>query len=115
MKLLVLLNDEDPDAWERATDDERQEVFAAHDAFDAALRERGKVLAGEALAPAREARGVKGGLVVDGPFAEAAEHLGGFYLVEIDSMEAALEAARLLPHSYTVEVRPAVDIEGYEG
>lgn len=115
MRLLVLLSEDGPAAWEHATEEERQVVFDAHAAFDAALRERGSILSGEALAPAAEARGVRGQLVVEGPFAEAAEHLGGFYLVEIDSMDAALEAARLLPAGYTIEVRPCVAIEGYDG
>ena len=115
MKLLVLLNEDDPSAWDRATEEERQAVFEAHGAFDAAIAERGKMLGGEALAPPSEARGVKGQLVVDGPFAEAAEHLGGYYLVDVPSMEVALEAARLLPAGYTVELRPVVEIEGYDG
>lgn len=114
MKFLILLNEDDPSAWDTATEEERQVVFDAHAAFDAALKERGAILAGEALAPPSEARGVKDQMVVDGPFAEAAEHLGGFYLAELDSMESALEIARLLPMGYTVEVRPAVEIEGYD-
>lgn len=115
VKFLVLLNEDDPSAWERASDEQRQAVFDAHAAFDAALAERGAILAGEALAGVDQARGVSGGLVVEGPFAEAAEHLGGFYLVELESMEVALELAQLLPSGYDVEVRPVIAIEGYDG
>ena len=46
-------------------------------------------------------------LVTDGPFAEVAEHLVGFYLVEARDLDDALELARALP-SPTVEVRPMV-------
>lgn len=111
VKLLVLLNEDDPSSWDRATDAERQAVMDHHAAFAAALRHRGSILGGEALAAATEARGVKGGLVVDGPYAESAEHLGGYYLVDVDSMETALEIACLLPPHYSVEIRPVVEIE----
>jgi hypothetical protein len=44
----------------------------------------------------------------DGPFAETKEQLGGFYIVECDTEELALDAAARLPGSKwgTVEVRP---------
>ncbi|MCP4380475.1 MAG: YciI family protein [Hyphomicrobiales bacterium] len=45
--------------------------------------------------------------VLDGPFAETKEHLLGFYLVECESMEGAVAAARALPQSIShYEVRP---------
>jgi len=52
--------------------------------------------------------------VTEGPYAEVAEQLGGFYLIDVDSMETALDLARLLPDGYTIEVRPAIHIEGYD-
>ena len=45
-------------------------------------------------------------MVTDGPYAETVEQLGGFYLVELPDLDAAVEAARLLPSAYTIEVRP---------
>jgi hypothetical protein len=46
-------------------------------------------------------------VVVDGPFAETKEHFGGFYLVEVDSLEAALAYARRIPgvERRAIEVR----------
>ena len=50
--------------------------------------------------------------VVDGPFAETKEVLGGFNLIEADSIEEALEYAQRLPWAATgcIEVRPVRDI-----
>lgn len=115
MKVLVLMAEADPAAWDRATEEERLEVFAAHDRFSAAAETRGSVLGGEALAgvaQARTLRTVDGRRqVTDGPYAETVEQLGGFYLLEVDDVATALDLCRLLPPSYTLEVRPVVEID----
>lgn len=118
MRYLVLLAEEDPDFWARADQAERDALMAAHAAFDAAVRERGRLLAGEALddAPsARTLRTLDGARVfTEGPYAESVEHLGGFYLVEVDDRATVEELVRILPESYAVEVRPAVQVAGYD-
>lgn len=99
--------------WEAADDAARDRVVDAFRAFDAAVQERGTILAGEALAPPSEARTVRPGrerAVTDGPYAETVEQSGGFYLVDLPSHDDAVAAARLLPAEYTVEVRPVVDV-----
>jgi hypothetical protein len=113
VKVLVLLTG-DPEAWDAASEQEREAEMAAHDAFSAAVAARGSVEAGEALALAPEARTLRtvGGqrVVTEGPYAETVEQLGGFYLLDVDSMDTAVELCRLLPADYTVEVRPVVEI-----
>ena len=52
--------------------------------------------------------------VTDGPFAELAEQVGGYYDVELPDLDAAIAAACLLPPAYTVEIRPVIRIEGYD-
>jgi hypothetical protein len=49
-------------------------------------------------------------LVTDGPFAETKEQLGGYYLIEVESMDEALEWAAKLPSARygSIEVRPLV-------
>ena len=49
-------------------------------------------------------------LVTDGPFAETKEQLGGYYLVEVDNLDDAIEAAGRCPGAQhgTVEVRPVL-------
>jgi hypothetical protein len=118
MKYLVLLAEEEGD-WQNATPEERQAVMDAHTAFHKAVTERATMLAGEALAESsagRTLRHVDGEpLVTDGPFTEGVEQLGGFYLIEAESPDLVLDLCRLLPTSYAVEVRPVIEIEGYEG
>jgi hypothetical protein len=51
-------------------------------------------------------------LTTDGPFADTKEHLGGFFLLEADDLDAALEMAARIPAARTggaVEVRPVVE------
>ena len=47
-------------------------------------------------------------VVTDGPFAETKEHLGGFYLIDVPSLDDAIEAAARVPGARTgkVEIRP---------
>jgi hypothetical protein len=51
-------------------------------------------------------------LVTDGPFAETREQLGGYYILETDSIDEALEAAKECPGALfgTVELRPIMDM-----
>jgi hypothetical protein len=118
MKYLVLLAEEEGD-WENASAEARQVVMDAHTAFHKAVAERATMLAGEALAESstgRTLRHVDGEpLVTEGPYAEGVEQLGGFYLIEAESEGLLLDLCRLLPTSYAVEVRPVIEIEGYEG
>ena len=51
-------------------------------------------------------------LLTDGPFVDAKEHLGGYYLVEADDLDAALEIAARIPAARmggAIEVRPLVE------
>ncbi|WP_122818709.1 YciI family protein [Nocardioides pantholopis] len=115
MKFLVLMAEEDHFAkWDRADAALRERVVADFTAFDAAVAERGSVLAGEALDHPGAARTVRPGAdrpVTDGPYAEAVEQLGGLYLIDVPSMEDAVQLAALLPREYAVEVRPVVEVE----
>jgi hypothetical protein len=117
---MVLMAEEDPEAWDRATQAYRDEIFDRHKSFDKAVRERGEMLAGEALALPKQAVTMRPGtgrdrMVTQGPYAETVEQLGGFYLIDVDSLDTAIDLVRLLPDSYAVEVRPAIHIEGYDG
>lgn len=115
MRFLVLLTEEDHFAkWDRADEAERERAFAAYRGFATAVRSRGRILAGDALHGPGRARTVRPGpdrLVTDGPFAETVEQVGGFYLIDVPSLEVAVEAARLLPAEYTIEVRPTLEVE----
>jgi hypothetical protein len=79
--------------------------------YDEQLQARGKLVASEALQSAETATTVRMRRnklsVTDGPFAETSEQLGGFYLVEADSEEEALQLAAGIPSARfsSVEVR----------
>ncbi|HEU4332011.1 MAG TPA: YciI family protein [Lapillicoccus sp.] len=117
MEFLVLIAYEDS-GWDSATAEERQEFFDAHHAFEQAVYARGRLVSGAALADADRGFTVRhdggGWQRTEGPFAETAEQIGGFYLLEMPDERAAQEAVQHLPRQYTLEVRPVVDIDGYE-
>ena len=78
------------------------------------MRQRGTLVVGHALHRPENARTVRAGsdrLVTDGPFAESAEQIGGFYLIDVPDLDTAVTVARLLPAECDVEVRPTLGIE----
>ena len=117
MKFLLLMAEENhADRWEALDDAGQEAVFERFRAFTAAVRERGTLVAVEALERPSAARTVRAGdgprrPVTDGPFAETVEHLGGLWIVDLPDLEAAVSAATLLPAAYSVEVRPLMDID----
>ncbi len=90
-------------------------------AYDQELRERGYVIAAEALAPVDTATTVrvnKGQTsVTDGPFAETKEQLGGFYMIEARDMNDAIQVAARIPAARIgcVEVRPVRELDIEKG
>ena len=96
--------------WAAADEEQRRRAYAAHGRFAALLGERGAALGGEELALSGTATTVRrDGLLTDGPYAETAEQLGGFYLVEAADLDEALEYAReLAAMGDVIEVRPVV-------
>src|ERR1700685_1855152 len=85
-------------------------------AYDEELRRSGHYLASDALQHVTAARTVRvrnGKLsVIDGPFAETKEPLGGFLLVEARDLDEAVELASRIPMAKhgTIEVRPVMEI-----
>ena len=81
------------------------------------LRDRGVLVAAEALQPVETATTVRvrGGraTITDGPFAETKEQLAGFYLVDARNLDEALEIAVKIPPARegSVEVRPVRELE----
>ena len=115
MKFLLIMH-MNPQIWNGLTDDERREVMAGHGEFMETVRASGEMIGTVALGePASSAVvRVRDGLpaVSDGPYLETKEYLGGYYLVEVESRERALELAALIPDAKVdglgIEVRPVV-------
>ena len=93
------------------SEDESRALYAEMVEFGQGLAARGQLLASESLRPdshgVRIQRRSEQASLIDGPFAEAREMVGGFFLIECDSREEALEIAQICPATRfaTVEVR----------
>ena len=117
MKYLIMVHSNPTSLahWETLTDAEKEEFGRAHYALTDALLDSGHLVASEGLAPVETATRVtvRDGAIVatDGPFAEAKEHLAGFYLVECADMDEAVGIAARVPDAAFnhVEVRPVYD------
>jgi hypothetical protein len=102
------------ESWAALSDDERNATYEEYFALSRDLREQGKLISSHELQPAGTATTVvvRDGdtLVTDGPFAETKEVLGGYYLIDADSLDEAIEWAARIPSARTgkVEVRPVV-------
>ncbi|MGB0095007.1 MAG: YciI family protein [Solirubrobacteraceae bacterium] len=97
--------------FERLPADEQRAIVEEY----LAIGQSPEVVGGEQLQPVETATTVRvqdgETLLTDGPFVDAKEHLGGYYLVEADDLDAALEIAALIPAARmggAVEVRPLV-------
>lgn len=112
MAQYMLLLHSDP---KEATDMPREkmmELIRRYSAWAAALREKGKLVSSEKLSPGRVRHiRLKDGAPVasDGPYAEAKDVIGGYFMVEAASDAEAETIARECPHlwgSNWVELRP---------
>ena len=111
--LLMIYSDER--TFEAMSEEERHEVYAAYDELMKDLAAKGQMLGGDELAPTSTATTVqvRGGerLVTDGPFAETKEQLGGYFLIDVDDLDAAIDIAARIPsvQSGSIEVRPIAE------
>ena len=129
MKYVILIHS-NPQPWGHPTADH----VAEHQALPAATRERlgqefddgfaevmqrGELVHAEALGDPAAATLVRwqddDKVATDGPYAETAEHLAGFFVVDVESRERAEEIARLFSGpGETIELRPVADGAGSE-
>jgi hypothetical protein len=100
------------EGWEQLSQEEQQTQMQEYMALSQSSETRGGADLGD-LSSATTVR-VNGGdtLTTDGPFAETKEYLGGFYLVECDSLDDAIAFAAKIPaakNGGAIEVRPVVE------
>jgi hypothetical protein len=100
------------DESEELSEEEVQERWKAFMSFQEDVEARGALVFHQRLQPTSTATKVSkrdGGLVVaDGPFAETREQIAGFYVLECEDLDEALEFAARIPAAEvgTIEVRP---------
>ena len=118
--IMVLSNPESAAALRKLSAEQGREFGRGHRALGEAMAESGELVVAEGLADQSSAVRVRvrdgETMTTDGPFAEAKEQLAGFYLVECDSVERAIEYAARVPDAVftAVEVRPVLDLRGME-
>jgi len=111
MKYLLLIYAEEA-GWSNLTQEQQIQGVAAYTAYTDALNAAGVRLGSDRLRPiatATSVRIVNGETkVLDGPYAESKEQLGGFYMIDVPDLDTALSwAARCPGAAYgTIEVRP---------
>ncbi len=122
MKYLILIHS-NPAAravWNEMTDEQRTEGLSYYAALREDLVASGELIVSEALTDPAEGKhvSVRDGQTFssDGPFAEVKEFLAGFFLVECESIERAVEVAGRIPEAELglVEVRPVMDMNTFE-
>ncbi|MEV4462387.1 YciI family protein [Micromonospora echinofusca] len=120
MKYMILINHnkQTRDAWQNMSEAEQAVGMKAHMSLVGDLSESGELIVSDALADQSQAKRVlvKDGQVsaTDGPFPEVKEYVAGFYLIECDSIEKAVEHAARIPEANfgMVEVRPVLSAGG---
>jgi hypothetical protein len=115
--MLTLIGEEG--GWEDVTPEQMKAEMDRWQEFGQALEQAGAYLAGEGLQESATATTVRVGdggerLVTDGPYAETKEQVGGFYLIQCENLDEAIEWAKKVPVSGGgVEVRPVMDYTQY--
>jgi len=121
VKYLILIhhNPTTRQLWEELSQAERGAGLRLYAALTEDLIASGEMIVNEALADpslAKRVRVHKGqAITTDGPFAEVKEHLAGFFLIDCESMERAVEVAARVPEATfgTVEVRPIMELSAF--
>ena len=119
MKFLISMHI-NPAVMDALTDEEKAAIGAGHGRFIEELKQSGELITTQALADPQQAAVVslRAGqpVVTDGPFLEAKEYLGGFYLVDCEDKDRAVELALRIPDAAIeglgVEVRQVMFADG---
>ncbi len=116
MKFMLLLWGEEGQ-WADMSEDESAAEMARWEAYSNQLVAAGVMVSGEGLQPSATSKTLRitdgERVVTDGPFVETKEQLGGFYVIECESFDDALEWASKLPsvEQGSTEIRPVIPYE----
>jgi Uncharacterized protein conserved in bacteria len=109
---LLIFRETSPDAYKSLSPEQRQQLLDRWNAWYDGLAAAGKVQHGHPLEPEGRIVSARGERVVDGPFAEAKEAIGGYFFLTVSSIEEATEIAKQCPSlslGLVVEVRPVAE------
>lgn len=111
MQYMLLIYDAES-SWMNMPKDELKEMYARYMMVSKEMGEAGVMVGGAELQPVASATTIRvrngKALTTDGPFAETKEQLGGYYLIDVPSLDEALKWAAKIPSavSGSIEVRP---------
>jgi hypothetical protein len=111
MQYLLMLYSEEG-AWDKLSKEQQTQGLAAYRAYTEALQKAGVLKNSNRLQPASAATTVRltngKSQVLDGPYVESKEQIGGYYLIDVPDLDAAISWAARCPGAGhgTVEVRP---------
>ena len=110
--MLLIYSTEASEEFDALVEEEQNAIFAEY----MAIQDEPDVLGGDQLQPTDSATTVRVAngetLTTDGPFSETKEVLGGYYMLEADNLDRALEVAARIPAARmggAIEVRPLVE------
>src|SRR5262245_12781170 len=112
MKYLLLIYANEANMQSRNKSETDHQVHAAYGAYTEAMTKAGVIVGGERLRPTASASTVRVAdgktKVLDGPYAETKEQLGGYYMIDVPDLDAAISWAARCPGAShgTIEVRP---------
>jgi hypothetical protein len=116
MQYLLMLYAEEA-AWAKMNKEQQQQGVAAYGAYTEALKKAGVWVGSNRLQPVGTATTVRvtngKSQVLDGPYLESKEQLGGYYLIDVADLDAALSWAARCPGAShgVIEVRPVWSLQ----
>jgi hypothetical protein len=116
----LLIMQVNPEILDALSEDERKLIMSGHGEFMKTVQASGEFILTQALADPANSTVVSGTggapAVTDGPFIEAKEFMGGFYLIDCENKERAIEIAKLIPDTrikgLSIEIRPVMFSSG---
>ena len=115
MRYLLLIYDNEQ-VMEGRTPEEMEPIMGEWVSYSDTRQKSGNMLGGDALQPTQTATTVRIAqsktIISDGPFAETKEQLGGYYMIDAENLDEAVEWASKMTHlpgGGAVEVRPIMD------
>lgn len=114
MKYMLLIY-HDEKSWGAISEAEREQIYREYRSLREQLESTGQFLSGSELQPVTTATSVRvrdgEEMVIDGPFAETREQLGGYFLIEAKHLDDAISIAKRIPSAQTgtVEIRPLAE------
>jgi hypothetical protein len=114
MQYMLILNETEAEFAKRADPQQAQGYWGGWNAFIGAMAQAGVIVKGDGLQGPHTATTVRvrdgKTMIHDGPFADSKEQLGGYFVIEVPDLDAALAWAAQAPSAgyASVEVRPVL-------